>query len=100
MLCSGNDRNSPADQEIQNLNEAIDDSSHSEKAKIKLLVIRMRHEGAKTSFISNSLFRSEERIATEKRYLKRKWKAHIRLETYKSQDRVAMDATRRQSVKL
>ena len=51
-------------------------------------------------FISNSLFRSEERIATEKRYLKRKWKAHIRLETYKSQDRVAMDAPRRQSVKL
>jgi hypothetical protein len=48
----------------------------------------------------NSLFRSEERIATEKRYLKRKWKAHIRLETYKSQDRVAMDAPRRQSVKL
>jgi hypothetical protein len=46
------------------------------------------------------LFRSEERIATEKRYLKRKWKAHIRLETYKSQDRVAMDAPRRQSVKL
>ena len=29
----------------------------------------------------HSLFRSEERIATEKRYLKRKWKAHIRLET-------------------
>ena len=48
----------------------------------------------------NSLFRSEERIATEKRHLKRKWKAHIRLETYKSQDRVAMDAPRRQSVKL
>ena len=48
----------------------------------------------------NSLFRSEERIATEKRYLKRKWKAHIRIETYKSQDRVAMDAPRRQSVKL
>jgi len=48
----------------------------------------------------NSLFRSEERIATEKRYLKRKWKAHIRLETYKSQDRVAMDAPRRQPVKL
>jgi hypothetical protein len=48
----------------------------------------------------NSLYRNEERIATEKRYLKRKWKAHIRLETYKSQDRVAMDAPRRQSVKL
>ena len=48
----------------------------------------------------NSLFRSEERIATEKRYLKRKWKAHIRMESYKSQDRVSMDAPRRQSVKL
>ena len=48
----------------------------------------------------NSLFRSEERIATEKRYLKRKWKAHIRLESYMSQDRVSMDAPRRQSVKL
>jgi hypothetical protein len=30
------------DQEIQDLNEAIDDPSHSEKTKIKLLVIRMR----------------------------------------------------------
>ena len=40
------------------------------------------------------------RIATEKRHLKRKWKAHIRLETYKSQDRVAMDVPRRQPVKL
>jgi len=29
--------------------------------------------------------------------LKRKWKAHIRIETYKSQDRVSMDAPRRQS---
>ena len=48
----------------------------------------------------NSLFRSEERITTEKRHLKRKWKAHIRFENYKSQDRVAMDAPRRQSVKL
>ena len=32
--------------------------------------------------------------------LKRKWKAHIRLENYKSQDRVSMDAPRRQSVKV
>ena len=43
---------------------------------------------------------SEERIATEKRYLKRKWKAHIRMKSYKSRDRVSMDAPRRQSVKL
>ena len=48
----------------------------------------------------NSLFRTGERIAAEKRYLATKWKAHIRLETYKSQDRVAMDAPRRQPVKL
>ena len=48
----------------------------------------------------NSLYRSEERIATEKRHLKRKWKSHIRLETYKSLDRTAMDVPRRQSVKL
>ncbi len=43
------------EQEIQDLNEAIDDPSHSEKTKIKLLVIRMRHEGAKTSFIFKRL---------------------------------------------
>jgi len=48
----------------------------------------------------NSLFRSAERIAAEKRHLKRKWQAHIRFESYRSQDRVAMDAPRRQSVKL
>ena len=48
----------------------------------------------------NSLFRSAERIAAEKRYLKSKWKSHIRFETYKSQDRVAIDAPRRQSVSL
>jgi hypothetical protein len=48
----------------------------------------------------NSLFRTADRIAAEKRYLAGKWKAHIRLETYKSQDRVAMDAPRRQPVKL
>ena len=48
----------------------------------------------------NSLFRSAERIATEKRHLKRKWKAHIKFENYKSQERVAIDAPRRQSVAL
>jgi transposase len=42
-------------QEIQDLKEAIDDPSHSDKTKIKLLVIRMRHEGAKTGFISKCL---------------------------------------------
>ena len=48
----------------------------------------------------NSLFRSEERIAAEKRYLKSKWKAHMRFEKYKSQDRVVVDVKRRQSVHL
>ena len=48
----------------------------------------------------NSLFRSADRIAAEKRYLKRKWKAHIRFESYQSQDKTAMDVQRRQSVSL
>ncbi len=48
----------------------------------------------------NSLFRSADRIAAEKRYLKSKWKAHIRFETYKSQERTAIDAPRRQPVSL
>ena len=48
----------------------------------------------------NSIFRSAERIATEKRHLKRKWKAHIDFGDYKSQERVSMSASRRQSVAL
>ncbi|MEQ1862771.1 MAG: hypothetical protein ABMA13_22855, partial [Chthoniobacteraceae bacterium] len=48
----------------------------------------------------NSLFRSSDRIAVERRYLKSKWKAHIRFEEYKSQERVAIDVTRRQPVAL
>ena len=48
----------------------------------------------------NSLFRTADRIATEKRHLKRKWKAHIRFEDYKSQERVAIDAPRRQTIAL
>lgn len=48
----------------------------------------------------NSLFRSAERIATEKRHLKRKWKVHIRFEDYKSQERVAIHAPRRQSLSI
>ena len=48
----------------------------------------------------NSLLRSEERIAAEKRYLKAKWKAHMRFENYKSQDKVVVDVSRRQSVAL
>jgi hypothetical protein len=34
------------------------------------------------------------------RHLKRKWKAHITFEDYKSQDRVAIHAPRRQSLSL
>ena len=48
----------------------------------------------------NSIFRSAERIATEKRHLKRKWKAHIDFGDYKSQERVSMSAPRRQSIAL
>jgi hypothetical protein len=40
---------------LEHRKQAIDDPSHSEKTKIKLLVIRMRHEGAKTGFISKCL---------------------------------------------
>jgi hypothetical protein len=53
-----------------------------------------------TDLGGNSLFRTADRIATEKRHLKRKWKAHIRFEDYKSQDRVAIHAPRRQSLSL
>ena len=48
----------------------------------------------------NSLFRSEERIAIEKRHLKRKWKGHIIFESYKTQERVALDVQRRQPVAM
>ena len=48
----------------------------------------------------NTIVRSAERIATEKRHLKRKWKAHIDFGDYKSQERVSMSASRRQSVAL
>lgn len=74
----------------------------------ELMVSRLVWNEARFCFVQerdknlggNSLFRSAERIAAEKRYLKSKWKSHIRFETYKSQDRVAMDAPRRQSVSL
>ena len=39
-------------------------------------------------------------LAAEKRYRKSKWKSHIRFETYKSQDRVAIDAPRPKFVSL
>ena len=48
----------------------------------------------------NSLFRSPERIAAEKRYLQKKWKAHITIDTYQSQDKVKMNVERRQRVEL
>lgn len=43
------------EQEIEDLIEALDDPSTSDKHKIKLLVIRMHHEGAKHGFIAKCL---------------------------------------------
>ena len=43
------------DQDFTDLAEALDDPSTPEKNKIKLLVIRMHHEGAKSGFIAKVL---------------------------------------------
>ena len=43
------------DQDISDIAEALDDPANSEKNKIKLLVIRMHHEGAKHGFIAKVL---------------------------------------------
>ena len=43
------------DQEIEDLYEALDDPTTSKKAKLKLLALRMHHEGAKSGFIANVL---------------------------------------------
>jgi hypothetical protein len=56
--------------------------------------MRVRHLGG------NSRFRSPERIAAEKRNLQSKWQAHLRLDTYQSQDRVQVVVERRQRVEL
>jgi hypothetical protein len=48
----------------------------------------------------NSLFRSPEKIAAEKRYLANKWKAHVVIDQYQSQDRVQVKVERRQKVEL
>lgn len=48
----------------------------------------------------NSLFRSPEKIAAEKRYIAGKWKAHITIDEYQSQDRVQINVDRRQRVDL
>jgi hypothetical protein len=48
----------------------------------------------------NSLFRSPERIEAEKRYLQKKWRGHITIDSYQSQDRVKMNVDRRQHVDL
>ena len=63
-------------------------------------MVRCHHRPDGYTLSGNSLFRSADRIATEKRHLKRKWKAHITFENYKSQDKVAMHVPRRQSVAL
>lgn len=43
------------DKDLTDIAEALDDPSTSEMSKIKLLVIRMHHEGAKSGFISRVL---------------------------------------------
>ena len=43
------------DQQLADITEALDDPSTSDKNKIKLLVIRMHHEGAKHGFIAKVL---------------------------------------------
>ena len=48
----------------------------------------------------NSLFRSPEKIAAEKRYLANKWKAHITIGEYASQDSVRVNVERKQRVEL
>lgn len=48
----------------------------------------------------NSRFRSPERIEAEKRYLRSKWKGHIVIDEYQSQDRVKVIVERRQKVDL
>lgn len=48
----------------------------------------------------NSRFRSPESIEAEKRYLAGKWKAHITLDEYQSQDRVRMNVERKQKFDL
>ena len=66
----------------------------------QLVLERCHHLADAYILGGNSLFRSADRIATENRHLKRKWKAHITFENYKSQDKVAMHVPRRQSVAL
>jgi hypothetical protein len=53
-----------------------------------------------TNLGGNSLFRTEERIRAERRYLKSKWKGHIVFEEYKSQDRVSIRVDRKQAISL
>ena len=57
-------------------------------------------QGRDKNLGGNSLFRSADRIAAERRYLQSKWKAHISFENYRSQERVTIDVPRRQAVNL
>ena len=43
------------DQELEDVTEGLDDPATSEKSKLKLLALRMHHEGAKSGFIANVL---------------------------------------------
>lgn len=75
----------------------------------EMLKTRIIYHEARFSFVQgrdknlggNSLFRSPERIATEKRYLASKWRGNIKVgEAYQSQDRVSIKVDRRQKVDL
>ncbi|MHC1763596.1 MAG: hypothetical protein AB9869_04715 [Verrucomicrobiia bacterium] len=57
-------------------------------------------QGRDKNMGGNSLFRSPERIEAEKRYLEEKWKAHITIDTYQSQERVTVNVDRRQTIDL
>ena len=54
-------------QDLEDIDEALDDQENGEKQKLKLLVIRMHHQGAEHGFIANCLRLS---INTVTNYLK------------------------------
>jgi hypothetical protein len=51
-----------------------------------------------TKLGGNSTLKTAGRINAEKAYLKRKWKAHIGFSTYRSQERIQVHVSRRQSI--
>jgi hypothetical protein len=55
-------------------------------------------QGRDKNLGGNSRFRSPERIAAEKAYLRKKWRGNIVIDEYQSQDRVKIVVDRRQAV--